>query len=96
MDLVYEENANNKNYIKIFKCENDIYILDTSGHKCTGLIQKISSDKTRVRLDKWYDKTTKRHKGTSNKLFNHMTNWFLYMIDKYYFDNLGKTSKVQE
>ncbi len=90
MKLVCENITNDKLYIKIFQCENDIYILDTSGHKCTGLIQIIDSNKMRVRLDDWLDKTTKRHKGKSNKLFNHTENWFCYMVKKYYLDNIGK------
>lgn len=94
MKLVYEDITSDTLYMKIFECENDIYIVDTSGHKCTGLIQKIDSDRTRVRLDDWYDKSTKRHKGNSNKLFNHMEKWFCYMIEKYYLDNIGKPSKV--
>lgn len=95
MKLVYEDTINEHVYIKIFQCDNDIYIVDTSGDKCTGLIQKIDSNKTRIRLDDWYDKTTKRHKGKSNKLFNHTERWFLYMVEKYYFNNIGKPSKVE-
>lgn len=94
MKLVYEKHSYNNVYIKIFQCENDIYIVDTIGHKCTGLIKKMSKIATEVRMDDWYDKNTKRHKGKSNKLFNHMENWFCYMVEKYYLDNIGKPSKV--
>ena len=96
MKLVYEEKTNAKTYIKIFQYENNIYILDTNGHHCKGLVQKLENNRLMVRLDDWYDRSTKRHKGKSNKLFKHMENWFCYMIDKYYFNNLGKASKVQD
>lgn len=94
MKLVYEKHAPNNVYIKIFYYENDIYILDTPTHHCKGLVQKVENSKTIVRLDEWYDRSTKRHKGKSNKLFNHTERWFCYMIEKYYLDNIGKPSKV--
>lgn len=94
MKLVYEDITSDTLYVKIFQCENNIYILDTSGHKCTGLIQVLDNNRTRIRLDDWYDKSTKRHKGQTNKLFNHTERWFLYMVEEYYFNDIGKPSKV--
>lgn len=94
MQLVYENIINDKAYIKIFYCGDDIYIVDTSGHKCTGLIKKISKNTIGIRLDDWYDKSTKRHKGKSNKLFNHMERWFSHLVEEYYLKNIGKASKV--
>lgn len=95
MKLVYEEKTSDNLYIKIFQYEDDMYILETNGHHCEGLVQKLEGNKTRVRLDDWYDRTTKRHKGRSNKLFNHTEKWFCYMIEKYYLDGIGKASKVE-
>ena len=70
--------------VNIEKISKNYYILETDGHICKGMIEKINNKATKVRLDVWYDKHTKRYKSPSNKLFNHTTKWFLYMWEKYY------------
>lgn len=84
--IVYQEHINNNLYIEIYACDNDIFIVDTNGHTCVGMVQKLDSNNFRVCLNEWFDKNTKRHKGRSNKLFNHTEKWFLYMLEKYYFN----------
>lgn len=67
----------------IIKQSNNLYILETDGHILKGYFKRINETTTEVNLYNWYDKTTKRHKTSKNKLFCHMTRWFCYMLEKY-------------
>lgn len=70
--------------IKITTNGDNIYCVDTIGHKCIGFFRRINDKTIETRLDSWFDKNTKRYKGRTNKLYNHMEKWFVYMIEEYY------------
>lgn len=71
------------NDVIIINNGNNIYTLETKGHKCVGYYEKMPNNITKVNLLKWYDKNTKRYKTYKNKLYNHMIRWFEYMLEKY-------------
>lgn len=69
-------------YAKIISHGNDMYTIDTHMQTCEGYYKKLSENSYSVRIDRWYDKNTKRCKGKSNKLFSHTKRWFAYMVER--------------
>ena len=71
------------NLIKINKIDSHIYGISTKSFYLIGYYEKINTNTSKVNLITWYDKTTKRYKTYKNKLYNHMTKYFNYIIEKY-------------
>lgn len=69
--------------INIKKIDNNIFGVSTKEFYLIGLYEKINDTTSKTNLFSWYDKKTKRYKTPKNKLYNHMTKWFNYIIEKY-------------
>lgn len=69
--------------IKIEKISQDIFGISTPSFYLIGYYEKININTSKVNLISWYDKKTKRYKTPRNKLYNHMTRYFNYIIEKY-------------
>lgn len=69
--------------IKIKKIDSHIYGISTKSFYLIGYYKKINQNTSKVNLISWYDKITKRYKTPKNKLYNHMTKYFDYIIEKY-------------
>lgn len=87
--LLQEQNndigGGNMKDVEIRSVGNNKYIVDTIGYKCEGYYKRLQNKTTEVKLEKWFDKNTKRYKTSKNKLYNHTQRWFAYMVEKYYF-----------
>lgn len=73
-----------ENLIEIKKIDKNIFGISTKNFYLIGLYEKINDNTSKVNLFSWYDKKTKRYKTPKNKLYNHMTKWFDYIIEKNY------------
>ena len=69
--------------MEIKKIDSNIYGISNNNFYLIGYYEKINNNTSKVNLISWYDKKTKRYKTQKNKLYNHMTKWFNYIIEKY-------------
>lgn len=69
--------------IEIKQIDHNIFGISTKAFYLIGYYEKINQNTSKVNLISWYDKKTKRYKTPKNKLYNHMTRWFDYIIEKY-------------
>ena len=72
------------NDLQIKKIDTNIYAISNKNFYLIGYYEKMNQNMSKVNLISWYDKNTKRYKTNKNKLYNHMTKWFDYIIEKYY------------